>query len=142
MVRVAQFGIVLGALGFVLLVIGLFPGLVGRLPNPGVGLIQLILILVGFSLLVFGALLYVKFTFYSTVPSNLTQQIGSRLGLTGIVFATISGLADILGFGSSVGIAAGDVVIGQLQIAGIIGSFFLSALGVLIYTVAGDPDVN
>lgn len=142
MVRVAQFGIVLGALGFVLLVIGLFPGLVGRLPNPGVGLIQLILILVGFSLLVFGALLYVKFTFYSTVPSNLMQQIGSRLGLTGIVFATISGLADILGFGGSVGIAAGDVVIGQLQIAGIIGSFFLSALGVLIYTVAGDPDVN
>jgi hypothetical protein len=142
MVRVAQFGIVLGALGFILLVMGLFPGVIGRPPTPGVGLVQLLLILVGFGLLVMGALLYVKFTFYTTVPSNLTQQIGSRLGLTGIVFSTICGLADVLGFGSNGTIIAGDVVIGQLQIAGIIGSFFISSIGVLLYTIAGDPDVT
>ena len=141
MVRVAQFGIVLGALGFVLLVMGLFPGVVGRPPTPGVGLVQLLLILIGFGLLVMGALLYVKFTFFTTVPSNLVQQIGSRLGLTGIVFAAICGLADVLGFGSNGTIVAGDIVIGRLQIAGIIGSFFISSIGVLIYAMAGDPDI-
>jgi hypothetical protein len=141
MVRVAQFGIVLGAWGFVLLIVGLFPGVLGRPPTPGVGLVQLLAIWAGFSLLVFGALLYVKFTFYTTVPSNLAQQIGSRLGLTGLVFAAIIGLADVVGIGSSQGIAAGDILVGQLQIIGIIGSFFLSSLGVLIYTIAGEPDV-
>ncbi|MCU0476432.1 MAG: hypothetical protein MUC99_10035 [Anaerolineae bacterium] len=140
MVRVAQFGIVLGALGLLILVIGLFPGLLGFAPTPGVGLLQLVMILFGFSLLVLGALLYVKFTFYTNQPSNLVQQVGSRLGLTGLVFATLCGLADILGFGSSRGIAAGDIVVGQLQIAGIIGSFFLSSLGVLIYAMSGDPE--
>lgn len=141
MVRVAQFGIVLGALGFVLLVMGLFPGVVGRPSTPGVGLVQLVLMLGGFGLLVMGALLYVKFTFYTTVPSNLVQQVGSRLGLTGIVFASICGLADILGFGSNNILTAGDAVIGRLQIAGIIGSFFISSIGVLLYTIAGDPDI-
>ena len=91
-------------------------------------------------LIAFGALIYAKFTYFPHSMSNLTQQIGSRLALTGIVFSVICGLADVLGFGSHAGVLAGDVVIGQFQIAGIIGSFVLSSIGVLIYVLGGMPE--
>ncbi|MBK8137434.1 MAG: hypothetical protein IPK52_16735 [Chloroflexi bacterium] len=140
MARIAQFGIALGALGLLILVMGVFPGVTGRAPTPNVGLVQLMALLAGWSLMTFGALIYAKFTYFHKTPSNLTQQIGSRLALTGIVFASICGLADILGFGSHAGVLAGDVVVGQFQIAGIIGSFVLSSFGVLMYTIGGHPN--
>ena len=140
MARVAQFGIALGALGLLILVMGVFPGVTGRAPTPNVGLVQLMALLTGWSLIAFGALIYAKFTYFPHKMSNLTQQIGSRLALTGIVFSVICGLADVLGFGSHAGVLAGDVVIGQFQIAGIIGSFVLSSIGVLIYVLGGMPE--
>lgn len=140
MARIAQFGIALGALGLLLLFMGIFPGVTGRIPTPNVGLVQLMALLIGWSLMTFGALIYAKFTYFYRHPGNLTQQIGSRLTLTGIVFAFMCGLADVLGFGSNAGIVAGDVVIGQFQIAGIIGSFVLSSIGVLVYVIGDEPD--
>lgn len=140
MARVAQFGIALGALGLLILILGIFPGLTGRAPTPNVGLVQLMALLVGWSLMTFGALIYAKFTYFPLTMSNLTQQIGSRLALTGIVFATMCGLADVLGFGSHAGVLAGDVVIGQFQIAGIIGSFVLSSIGVVLFVIGEKPE--
>jgi hypothetical protein len=137
--RVAQFGIALGALGLLLLIMGLFPGITGRTPTLNVGVVQLAAMLIGWSLMTFGALIYAKFTYFAKVQSNLTQQIGSRLALTGIVFAAICGLADVLGFGSNAGVLANDVVIGQFQIAGIIGSFVLSSLGVILFAIGNEP---
>ncbi len=140
MARVAQFGIALGALGLLILIMGVFPGVTGRAPTPNVGLVQLMALLVGWSLMAFGALIYAKFTFFPKSMSTLTQQLCSRLALTGIVFASICGLADVLGFGSHAGVLAGDVIIGQFQIGGIIGSFVLSSLGVLIFVLGGKPE--
>jgi hypothetical protein len=97
-------------------------------------------ILTGFSLLILGALIYAKFTFYPNTPSNLAQQIGTRLALTGLVFAALSGLADVLGFGSHSLEFSADVFIGPLQAVGIIGNFVLSSVGVLIYTLSGKPE--
>jgi hypothetical protein len=112
----------------------------GRAPTPNVGLVQLMALLIGWSLMTFGALIYAKFTYFAKTMSTLVQQIGSRLALTGIVFAVMCGLADVLGFGSHAGVLAGDVVIGQFQIAGIIGSFLLSSIGVLVYVLGGTPE--
>lgn len=58
MARVAQFGIALGALGLLILVMGVFPGVTGRTPTPNVGLVQLMALLIGWSLIAFGALIY------------------------------------------------------------------------------------
>lgn len=140
MARVAQFGIALGALGLLILIMGVFPGVTGRAPTPNVGLVQLMALLTGWSLIAFGALIYAKFTYFPNTLSTLVQQIGSRLALTGIVFAAMCGLADVLGFGSHAGVLAGDVVIGRFQIAGIIGSFLLSSIGVLLYVIGGKPE--
>ncbi|MEP6988332.1 MAG: hypothetical protein ABI970_22195, partial [Chloroflexota bacterium] len=89
---------------------------------------------------IFGALIYVKFTFYVGHTANLAQQIGIRLSLTGLLFAAMSGMADIVGFGSHGSATGTQPLFGMLQAIGIIGSFIIAALGVLIYAVSGNID--
>ncbi len=105
-------------------------------------MVQFVSILVGFTLLDLGALMYVKFSFYVGRAANLAQQIGVRLTLTGLVLAGLTGMADFLGFGSHARTATTDVYFGQLQALGLLGSLLLSALGVLIYAVTGSPPEN
>jgi hypothetical protein len=140
MPRVAQFGIALGALGAMLTFMGLFPGVTGVKPSAGVGIMQIFSILVGFMLLIMGALIYVKFTFYTAKPANLAQQIGIRLALTGLLFAAMAGLSDVLGFGSHAIDSASGTLFGVLQAFGIIASFLVASIGVLIYAVTGNPE--
>jgi len=137
MIGIAQFGIAIAALGIVVTLMGLFPGVTGIQPAVGVGVIQFVLILLGFMLLDFGALIYVKFTFYVGRAANLAQQIGVRLTLTGLVLAGLAGLADFLGFGSHGRTSTSDVYFGQLQALGLLGSLLISALGVMIYAISG-----
>jgi len=138
MPRIAQFGIALGALGTVLTFMGLFPGVTGLNPARGIGIVQIFTMLIGFTLLIMGALIYVKFTFYFGHPANLAQQIGIRLALTGLLFAAMSGSADIVGFGSHGSATGSEPLFGMLQAIGIIGSFIIAALGVLVYAISGD----
>lgn len=141
MIGIAQFGIAIAAFGIVLALMGLFPSVTGINPAAGVGVVQFLMILVGFTLLDFGALMYVKFTFYVGRAANLTQQIGVRLAMTGLVLAGLVGMADFLGFGSHARTETTDVYFGQFQALGLIGSLMVSALGVLIYAVMGKaPD--
>lgn len=136
--RFAQVGIAIGALGVMLCFMGLFPGVTGAPPTPGIGIVQVMMVLFGYALLILGALVYVKFTFYLGVPSTLAQQIGVRLALTGILFAALAGLADILGFGSHVRNNVDvDIFFGQWQMVGILASFAVSSIGVLVYVIAG-----
>ena len=135
--RFAQVGIALGALGGMICFMGLFPGVTGAAPTAGIGLVQVAMVLIGYTLLILGAITYLKFTFFLEVPANLVQQIGTRLALTGILFATLSGMADILGFGTHIRDDTGDLYFGQLQMIGILASFVLSSVGVLIYVLAG-----
>ncbi len=135
--RFSQVGIALGALGGMICFMGLFPGVTGAEPTLGIGLVQVVMVLIGYTLLILGALTYLKFTFFLDVPANLVQNIGTRLALTGILFATLSGMADILGFGTHIRDDAGDLYFGQLQMIGILASFGLSSFGVLVYVLAG-----
>lgn len=135
--RFAQVGIALGALGAMICLMGLFPGVTGAVPTVGIGLVQVTMVLAGYSLLVLGALIYLKCSFFLEVPATLSQQIGTRLALTGILFAALAGLADLLGFGTHVNVDVGEIYFGQLQMIGILASFCLSSLGVLVYVLAG-----
>lgn len=135
--RFSQVGIALGALGGMVCFMGLFPGVTGAEPTVGIGLVQVVMVLIGYTLLILGALTYLKFTFFLEAPANLVQNIGTRLALTGILFATLSGMADILGFGTHIRDGAGDLYFGQLQMIGILASFGLSSFGVLVYVLAG-----
>ena len=140
MVRVAQLGIAIGLLGVVISVMGLFPGLTGLEPTQGIGIAQIFAILTGFTLLIFGALVYVKFTFYPHTHSNLLQQIGTRLAMTGLVIAALAGMADVLGFGSHGNDPDTIIFLGPWQAIAILLNFLVSALGVLIYAIGGEPE--
>lgn len=135
--RFAQVGIAIGALGVVLALMGLFPQLTGALVTPGIGLVQVTLMLVGYSLLLSGAIIYAKFTFYLGIAPTLLQQIGLRLTMTGIVFAALAGYADIFGFGSHLRTDNSDIFFGGFQAVGLLFSLTLSSFGVVVYTVSG-----
>jgi hypothetical protein len=139
MARIAQVGIAIGALGMVITFMGLFPGVTGLEATPGIGVLQMFVVLVGFTFLISGALFYVKFAFYASKPANLGQQIGTRLALTGLVLAALAGLADPLGFGSHGRDFTDDLFLGPLQGIGIIVSYFISCVGVLVYALTGEP---
>ena len=139
MARIAQFGIAVGALGVMLAFMGLFPGVTGIEETGGFGPLQIFTILGGFTLLIIGALIYVKFTFYPDRPANLAQQIGVRLAMTGLIFTAMAGMADILGFGSNPA-DSGEIYLGPWQAVGIVGSLLISSLGVLIYAIAGEAE--
>jgi hypothetical protein len=140
MSRASQLGVAVGALGFTLALMGLFPGVTGIAPTQGVGAVQFLVIWSGFALLIVGGLIYVKYTYYFNCESNLTQQIGVRLAWTGLILTAMSGLADFLGFGSHMPTPTRDVLFGELQLVGVLGGFFLSALGVAIFALAGMED--
>jgi len=142
MSRFGQVGIALGALGVMIAIMGLFPSLTGVEETPGIGVVQVFMVLIGYGMLIFGAIIYVKFTFYLGEASTLTQQIGIRLALTGLLFAALAGLSDILGFGSHLRTDTSDIFFGELQAFGILASFAVSSLGVLIYTTAGKPHLT
>ena len=135
--RFGQIGIALGALGIMIALMGLFPTITGVQETGGIGIVQIFLLLVGDGMLIFGAIIYAKFTFYMDIPSTLAQQIGIRLALTGLLFIALSGLSDILGFGSHVRTDTSDIYLGWLQMVGILASFAISSSGVILYAVAG-----
>jgi hypothetical protein len=140
--RFGQVGIAVAALGGVLSFMGLFPGVTGVDPTTGIGVVQVLLILVGYGLLIFGTMIYLKVTFYLQVPSNLGQQIGIRLAMTGLLFAALCGMADIFGFGSHNRTETGDIFLGALQAFGIIACFMLSSAGVILYALSGYREMH
>jgi hypothetical protein len=135
MVRATQLGVAVGTLGFILILMGLFPGVTGARPAAGVGAVQFMIIWTGFTLLIMGALIYVRYGLGSDDEANLTRQIGIRLAWTGLIFIGMAGLADFLGFGSHTPSGNADALFGQLQLVGVIGGFLLSSLGIALYAL-------
>jgi len=136
---VAEVGIAVATLGAVLAFMGMFPGVTGLDATAGIGVLQIITILAGFTLLIGGALLYVQGAFYPGVPHNLAQQIAIRLSATGLLFAAIAGLGDLLGFGSHPPGLTDGPFLGYWQATGLIGGFLIASLGVMLFAFLGPP---
>lgn len=136
--RIAQIAILVGTLGLVLTLIGLFPSITGVEPKSGVGVLQILVILLGLTLLISGAFVFVEIVFYPDVPTNLAQDIAMRLSFTGLLMTAAIGLADVLGFGShSPGDQENLPYLGPWQVMGMTIGFVVSSLGVLIYAIMG-----
>ena len=139
MERYSEVSISIGALGVVIVLIGLFPGIIGLEAAAGVGVLQVLVILSGFSILFTSAYLFAKKAFYSGQPSTLAQDIGIRLTLTGLLIAGAAGLADVLGFGSHPSTPSSRPMLGRLQAVVFLGGILLASSGVLIYALFGPP---
>lgn len=130
-------GIAVGALGVVLTLIGLFPTIIGIAPNPGFGIVKTVTVLIGLSLLIVGALVFVQSAYYPRQLHTLGQEIAVRLSLTGLLVSIASGLADVLGYGSNPPGPDSRPSLGAYQTAGLIGGFVIAALGVAIFALTG-----
>lgn len=137
MERYSEASITIGVLGVVVTLIGLFPAIVGLEAAPGIGVLQVIVILAGFSLLFLGAYIFVYQTFYRGMRRTLAQDIGIRLTLTGLVIAAAGGLADVLGFGSHPPTPDTRPLLGTLQAIVFVWGFLVSSAGVVFYALFG-----
>src|SRR5215831_18449088 len=134
--RLPQVGIAILVFGGVITLIGLFPTVTGVDLTPGIGILQTLVILAGFSILIAGAFIFVQTAYYPGVKHNLAQQIGLRLSMTGLVIATGAGLADVLGYGSHpIGVEGSHPVLGQWKAAGMLGGFAIASAGVIIFAL-------
>ncbi|MGQ9848607.1 MAG: hypothetical protein ACUVSU_01005 [Aggregatilineaceae bacterium] len=137
--RYSEISITVGALGIVITLIGLFPGIVGLEAAAGVGVLQVLVILLGFSILFSSAFFFARKAFYDGQPATLAQEIGIRLTLTGLLIAGAAGLADVLGFGSHPSTPDSRPFLGRLQAIVFTGGILLASSGVLVYALFGPP---
>lgn len=139
--KIVQLSILVATLGLITCFMGLYPGITGSEPQTGIGVLQIMTIVVGMALIISGAVLFVKIHFYPQVTANLTQQIALRLSFTGLLMSAAAGFSDLLGYGSNPPLGAEQIpVLGPYQAAGMIFGYFIAALGVLIFAVAGPVD--
>lgn len=137
MERTNETSIIIGVLGIVVTLMGLFPGIIGLDAAPGIGVLQVVVILSGFSLLFLGAYEFVFRAFYRGTRRTLAQDVGIRLTLTGLVIAAAAGLADVLGFGSHPPTPSTRPLLGELQATVFVGGFLVASAGVVIYALLG-----
>ena len=142
MTKQSQLGILIIGLGSIITFIGLFPTITGFEPTPGIGILQILTILSGFSVLTAGALWFVQSAFYSGIKHNLAQQISIRLSMTGLVIAIAAGLADVLGYGSNPPGPDQRPILGPLQTAGLLGGFVVASIGVILFAILGDESTQ
>jgi hypothetical protein len=137
MERYSQVSITIGTLGVVITLIGLFPGIAGLEAASGVGVLQVLVILLGFSLLFTGAYIFAKQRFFPGLPSTLAQDIGVRLTMTGLLFSAAAGLADVLGFGSHAPTKTQRPLLGNWQAVAFIAGFLIASAGIVIFVLFG-----
>ena len=129
MTRLGQFGILSIVLGAVALLLGLFPYVADLDNTPGVGASQIIVLLASLFLLVLGGYTVIYAVLQANHPRTLLRDVATRLGMTGLVIAFASVLADVMGFGSH----GAGTQIGAVQAGGMLVGFGIAALGVMVY---------
>ncbi len=134
MSRLSQLGVFCTVLGGVVLFLGLFPSAVDADTTPGIGVTQVITVLAALSLILLGAYVVTYDLFRRGRPPTLVADVGVRLGLTGMVLAAASSMADVMGFGSHSG--GGGPFFGWLQATGMLVGFGVAAVGVVLYGIA------
>lgn len=132
MSRLAQLGIFTLVLGIIVLFLAMFPSAVDADNAPGIGLMQIVAMLVGMHLIVLGGYVTAHALLHTVGKSRtLIQDIGVRMGLTGVVLASAATLADAIGFGSH--ITGSGPIFGWLQALGMLIGFLFASAGVLLY---------
>ena len=135
----ARISVAIVVFGFTVFLIGMFPVIVNLDLNPGVGILQLVIILLGIGIMTLGGYAYAYETRHKSMPRRLRETIGLRLMATGYVICAVSGLADVLGIGSHNIPAGGLPYFGLWQSIGLISGLILIAIGVLLYAQRYSP---
>lgn len=127
-----------GILGLIFAGAPISAGILGLDITPGFGMIQMIQLLAGISLLTLSGFIYLNHL-RGDEPRSLQADIGVRLGATGLIFAFVSGLSDLMGIGTHTLPAFERPFVGPFQLAGLgLGAAFIIAGMVLFHTSRGN----
>lgn len=118
--------------GLILSVLSLAADYLGLDLTPGFGVVQMFQLLVGITCITMAIFLYIS-KLRRNAPRSLQADIGIRLAATGLVFAYVSGLADLISIGTHVAPAFERPHVGPLQLGGLILSVAVIMAGTLLY---------
>jgi hypothetical protein len=127
------FSLILAVLGIVLSLISLGAEILGLDLTPGFGMVQMFQLLLGLTLLTIAGYLRMHSLRSPDAPRSLQADVGIRLGATGLVFAYVSGLSDLIGIGTHVTPTFGRPFVGPLQLGGLLVGVIMITVGMLLY---------
>lgn len=125
--------LILFLMGILLCGLSLGAELLGFDKTPGFGVLQMVQLLIGLTFLTLAGFLQVHSLRPPNSPRSLQADIGIRLALTGLVFAYVSGLSDLVGIGTHVEPAFERPFVGPLQLGGFILGVLSITTGLLLY---------
>ena len=119
-----RLGLIIVGVGFLTTLLGADPGLFNLDRSPVIGFVQIAVFLVGLAMICLGGYICLN-GLWNGDPKSIAADFGLRFVSTGYVIAVISGMADMLGFGSQAfpdlpyfgPWQAGGVLLGELVIA-------------------------
>ncbi|HET6447189.1 MAG TPA: hypothetical protein VFI27_21720 [candidate division Zixibacteria bacterium] len=127
------FSLVLAVIGIVLSLISLGAEILGLDLTPGFGIVQMFQLLLGLTLLTIAGYVRIHSLRSSDAPRSLQADIGIRLGATGLVFAYVSGISDLIGIGTHVQPSFGRPFVGPLQLGGLLVGVLMITAGLILY---------
>lgn len=119
--------------GNVLVILSLAAEILGLDLTPGFGIIQMLQLLIGLTLLTLAGFLHIYSLRPPNAPRSLQADIGIRLAATGLVFAFVSGLSDLMGIGTHVDPAFERPFVGPLQLGGLVLGIISITAGMILY---------
>ena len=125
--------IILFVIGTLLSVLSLAAEILDLNFTPGFGIVQMIQLLIGLTCLTLAGFLHLQSLRSPNSPRSLQADVGIRLAATGLVFAFISGLSDLVGIGTHVEPDFERPFVGPLQLGGIILGVLSITTGLLLY---------
>ena len=119
-------------LGIILITLAAGADALGVDITPGFGMVQMFQLLLGVTALTIAAFLYL-YGLRAGKQRSLQADIGVRLAATGLVFAYVSGLSDLIGIGTHVTPSFARPFVGPLQWGGLILAAVMILAGMLLY---------
>jgi hypothetical protein len=117
------------ALTFIAITADYIPGLD---LTPGFGVVQMFQFLLGVTCLTLAAFVF-GYNRRQGAPRSLQADIGVRLAATGLVFAYVAGLSDLIGIGTHVQPRFERPFVGPLQAGGILLGLLSILFGLFLY---------
>ncbi|HRQ37325.1 MAG TPA: hypothetical protein PLD25_05350 [Chloroflexota bacterium] len=125
--------LLLFVLGALLVLLSLGADALGLDLTPGFGMAQMFQLLIGSTCLTLAAFLYARSLRSDDAPRSLQADIGVRLAATGLVFAYIVGLADLIGIGTHVNPRFERPFVGPFQFGGLLLAVGMIITGLVLY---------
>lgn len=126
------FIITLVVVGLLLVLISLLSDQLGIDRTPGFGMVQMFLLLIGLTALTTAVFTYL-FSQGEHMQRSLQADIGLRLAATGLTFAYVAGLADLLQIGTHPHPDFERPFVGWLQVTGIGVGLFSIVIGIFLF---------